>query len=62
LLFTQSTGHSELNRSVPPLEQYPLPYPMYSDEIGDGLYNSERDYLHQLEAYKEFQGKLQFVE
>ncbi|HEY6407942.1 MAG TPA: hypothetical protein VIY29_10790, partial [Ktedonobacteraceae bacterium] len=53
---------NELDRSVPPLEQYPLPYPIYSEEIGDGLYNSERDYLEQLEAYKEFQGKLQLVE
>lgn len=53
---------SELDLSVPQLEHYPLPYPLYSEEIGDGLYNSERDYLEQLEAYKEFQGKLQLVE
>jgi len=53
---------SELDLSVPQLERYPLPYPIYTQEIGDGLYNSERDYLEQLEAYKEFQGKLQLVE
>src|SRR5256714_3934091 len=53
---------SELDLSVPHVEHYPLPQPMYTEEIGDGLYNSERDYLEQLEAYKEFQGKLQLVE
>ena len=53
---------SELDLSVPQLEHYPLPQPLYAQEIGDGLYNSERDYLEQLEAYKEFQGKLQLVE
>jgi hypothetical protein len=53
---------SELDLSVPQVEHYPLPQPMYVEEIGDGLYNSERDYLEQLEAYKEFQGKLQLVE
>ena len=53
---------SELDLSVPQLEHYPLPQPLYAQEIGDGLYNSERDYLEQLEAYKEFQGKLELVE
>ena len=52
------TMKSELDLSVPQLEYYPLPHPLYAEEIGDGLYNSERDYLEQLEAYKEFQGKL----
>jgi hypothetical protein len=53
---------SELDLSIPQVEHYPLPQPLYTEEIGDGLYNSERDYLEQLEAYKEFQGKLQLVE
>ncbi len=53
---------SELDLSVPHVEHYPLPQPLYAEEIGEGLYNSERDYLEQLEAYKEFQGKLQLVE
>ena len=53
---------SELDLSIPQVEHYPLPQPLYAQEIGDGLYNSERDYLEQLEAYKEFQGKLQLVE
>src|SRR5881227_3994941 len=28
---------SELNLAVPQVEQYPLPYPQYTQEIGDGL-------------------------
>lgn len=32
------------------------------DEIGEGLYNSERDYLGQIAVYKEFQGKGTFNE
>src|SRR6266702_3904705 len=48
---------SELDLSVPHLEHYPLPQPLYAEEIGDGLYNSGRNYLEQLEAYKVFQGK-----
>jgi len=49
---------SELDLSVPNLGYYPLPAPAFSGEFGDGLYNSERDYLEQIEAYKQFQGKL----
>ncbi len=49
---------SELDVSVPNLEYYPLPEPAFAGEFGDGLYNSERDYLEQIEAYKQFQGKL----
>jgi hypothetical protein len=49
---------SELDLSVPNLDYYPLPEPAFADECGDGLYNSERDYLEQIEAYKQFQGKL----
>jgi intein/homing endonuclease len=47
----------ELSLSVPHLDAYALPQPVEASEIGDGLYNSERDYLEQIEAYKEFQGK-----
>jgi hypothetical protein len=49
---------SELDLSVPHLDDYPLPTPILSDELGDGLYDSSRDYLEQIEAYKQFQGKL----
>src|SRR2546423_1732921 len=47
----------ELDVSVPDLGYYPLPQPECYGEIGDGLYDSGRDYLEQLEAYKVFQGK-----
>jgi hypothetical protein len=36
---------------------YPVPQPYEAEEIGEGLYNSRRDYLSQIVAYKEFQGK-----
>ena len=49
---------SDLEAAVPDLRYYPLPLPEYPDEIGEGLYNSARDYLEQVEAYKAFQGKL----
>jgi hypothetical protein len=52
------TMKSELDLSLPNLEAYGVPQPYVSDELGDGLYNSERDYLAQIEAYKQFQGKL----
>ena len=50
---------AELSVSTPHLDYYPLPQAGYAHEIGDGLYNSARDYLEQIEAYKVFQGKLQ---
>lgn len=47
----------ELKARTPDLDEYPIPEADEADEIGDGLYNTERDYLEQLEAYKTFQGK-----
>jgi len=49
---------SELDLSVPQLDAYSLPMPMFSGELAEGLYDSARDYLEQIEAYKQFQGKL----
>jgi hypothetical protein len=48
---------SELDVSLPGLDAYGVPQPHVYDELGDGLYNTERDYLEQIEAYKQFQGK-----
>lgn len=39
------------------IADYPVPEAEEGDEIGDGLYNSERGYLEQIDAYKKFQGK-----
>jgi len=49
---------SELDLSVPGLDDYPLPAPVFTGEFGEGLYDSSRDYLQQIEAYKQFQGKV----
>ena len=48
---------SALDAAVPDLSDYPLPQAYIGDELAAGLYNSERDYLDQLDAYKLFQGK-----
>ncbi len=40
------------------VEDYPVPTPYWGEELGDGLYNSERDYLDQVESYKSFQGRM----
>src|SRR5215469_7437381 len=49
----------DLRWHMPGLEAYPVPEAVEAEELGDGLYNSLRDYLDQVWAYKEFQGKLQ---
>ena len=47
----------DLDTYMPDVNAYPLPQAALANEIGDGLYNSDRDYLEQIEAYKLFQGK-----
>ncbi len=48
---------NDLSASIPHLSYYPLPEAAYFEELGEGLYNTERDYMEQIEAYKQFQGK-----
>lgn len=48
---------ADLKANMLDVEQYPVPQPYAAVEIGEGLYNSERNYLDQIVAYKEFQGK-----
>jgi hypothetical protein len=47
----------DLRAATPDVDDYPLPDAREAQEIGDGLYNSHRDYLGQIEAYKAFQRK-----
>jgi hypothetical protein len=47
----------KLKDRMPDLNEYLIPEADEASEIGDGLYNSQRDYLEQLEAYKAFRGK-----
>ncbi len=47
----------ELSLSAPRLSPSMLPEADIAGEIGDGLYDSTRDYIEQIDAYKEFQGK-----
>lgn len=48
----------DLRANVLDLEAYPVPFPIGTEEFGEGLYNSARDYLEQIQAYKTFQGKV----
>ena len=52
------TMRESLRANMPDLEDYPVPLAVEAYEIGDGLFNSQRDYLEQVAAYKAFQGKL----
>jgi hypothetical protein len=47
----------EMEQQKPDIADYPIPEAETPGEIGGGLYNSERDYIDQIRAYKEFQGK-----
>lgn len=47
----------DLRANLLDIHQYPVPQPYAAEEIGEGLYNSARNYLAQIAAYKEFQGK-----
>lgn len=47
----------DLLASTLDLDEYPRPVARPAREAGEGLYNSERDYLEQIAIYKQFQGK-----
>jgi hypothetical protein len=50
--------HQDLGRAIPDLAPYTPPLPYIQEEIGEGLYDSARDYMEQVEVYKLFQGRL----
>lgn len=47
----------ELDGRAPDIHDYPIPQAEDADERPDPLYDSEREYLEQIDAYKAFQGK-----
>jgi hypothetical protein len=47
----------EMALAAPRLGASLLPEASIADEIGEGLYDSTRDYIEQIDAYKQFQGK-----
>jgi hypothetical protein len=47
----------DLRLAVPALDDYPVPVPLDAEELGSGLYDSTRDYMGQLDVYKQFQGR-----
>jgi hypothetical protein len=52
-----NTIKSELALSAPRIDMEAFPQAVWAEEIGEGLYDSTRDYMEQLETYKAFQGK-----
>ncbi len=54
---TWQAMRDQLEDVMPTLSAYPVPEARPGQEIGEGLYNSERDYLEQIDVYKQFQGK-----
>lgn len=48
---------NDLRQFVPASEAFPVPEPEMGSELGEGLYDSARDYLTQIDAYKQFQGR-----
>ncbi len=48
---------SALALSAPRINMDAYPQASWAEEIGEGLYDSTRDYMEQLETYKAFQGK-----
>jgi hypothetical protein len=52
-----ATITEDLQARTPDLDEFPVPQAEEAEELGDGLYNSERSYLEQIEVYKAFQGK-----
>jgi hypothetical protein len=48
---------TEMQDERPDVEDWPMPEGNKGQEISEGLYNTERDYLDQIDVYKAFQGK-----
>ena len=47
----------DLEGRAPDIDDYPIPQAEDADERPEPLYDSEREYLEQIDAYKAFQGK-----
>jgi len=48
----------ELDRYTDVVDGYPVPQASVGAELGEGLYNTGRDYIEQVESYKLFQGRM----
>jgi hypothetical protein len=48
---------TDLQAQKPTLDDFPAPEAHDADELSEGLYNSQRSYMAQIDAYKVFQGK-----
>lgn len=48
-----------MEEEAPDMDSYPIPEAEAARELDGALYDSERDYVDQIEAYKLFQGKVQ---
>ena len=48
----------ELDRYTEVVDGYPVPQAYVGEELGEGLYNTGREYIEQIESYKTFQGRM----
>lgn len=53
------TISDSMEEEAPDMDDYPIPEAEAARERGGALFDSERDYVEQIEAYKVFQGKVQ---
>ena len=47
----------DLEMAAPHIGEHPIPDPAICNELDDALFDAKRDYIDQLAAYKEWQGK-----
>ena len=52
------TATAQLDRYTEVVDSYPVPQAYVGNELGEGLYNTEREYVEQVESYKLFQGRM----
>jgi len=57
LIGLWTTLYKEMEEETPGVSAESIPDARLGSEIGEGMYNSERDYMEQIAAYKSFQGK-----
>ncbi len=57
LIGLWTTLYEEMEEETPGVSAESIPDARLGSEIGEGMYNSERNYMEQIAAYKSFQGK-----
>ncbi len=48
----------ELDNYTGTVDSYPVPQAYWGQELGEGLFNTSREYIEQVRSYKQFQGRM----